>query len=80
MWNPPIALSPEEQKIAARTQKARKFFVFLRTIRHELLDADFQQMPAKSYSPEPGVFRPSPQRGIFQRASDRNTSGSDAVE
>ena len=25
MWNPPITLSPEEQKIAARTQKARKF-------------------------------------------------------
>ena len=25
MWNPPIALSPEEQKIVARTQKARKF-------------------------------------------------------
>ena len=24
MWNPPIALSPEEQKIVARTQKARK--------------------------------------------------------
>jgi len=48
MWNPPIALSPEEQKIAARTQKVRKFFVFLRTIRHELLDADLQQMLAKS--------------------------------
>ena len=54
MWNPPIALTPEEQKIAARTQKARKFFVFLRTIRHQLLDADFQQTLAKSYSPEPG--------------------------
>lgn len=54
MWNPPIALSPEEQKIAARTQKARKFFVFLRTIRHELLDADFQQTLAQSYSPAPG--------------------------
>ncbi len=26
MWNPPIALSPEEQKIVARTQKARKFW------------------------------------------------------
>ena len=25
MWNPPIALSPEEQKMAARTQKTRKF-------------------------------------------------------
>src|SRR5216683_2879109 len=58
MWNLPIALSPEEQKIVARTQKARKFFVFLRTIRHELLDADFQQTLAKSYSPEPGGKAP----------------------
>jgi hypothetical protein len=48
MWNPPIALSPEEQKMAARTQKARKFFVFLRTLRHELLDADLQQALAQS--------------------------------
>ena len=58
MWNPPIALTPEEQKIAARTQKTRKFFVFLRTIRHQLLDADFQQTLAKSYSPEPGGKAP----------------------
>src|SRR5216684_2435322 len=58
MWNLPIALSPEEQKIVARTQKARKFFVFLRTIRHELLDADFQQTLAKSSSPEPGGKAP----------------------
>jgi hypothetical protein len=48
MWNPPIALPPEEQKIAARTQKTRKFFVFLRTIRHQLLDADLQQTLAQS--------------------------------
>jgi hypothetical protein len=48
MWNPPLALSTEEQKIAARTQKTRKFFVFLRTIRHELLDADVQQTLAQS--------------------------------
>jgi hypothetical protein len=58
MWNPPIALSPEEQKIVARTQKARKFFVFLRTIRHELLDADFQQTLAQRDSPEPGGKAP----------------------
>ena len=58
MWNPPIALSLEEQKIVARTQKARKFFVFLRTIRHELLDADFQQTLAPSSSPEPGGKAP----------------------
>ena len=48
MWNPPIALTPEEQKIAQRTQKARKFFVFLRERRHEILDADFQNTLAKS--------------------------------
>ena len=53
MWNPPIALTLEEQKIAARTRKTRKFFVFLREHRHELLDADFQNTLAQSYSPEP---------------------------
>src|SRR6266852_4194318 len=58
MWNPPIALTPEEQKIAARTQKTRKFFVFLRTIRHQLLDAAFQQTLAQSYRPEPGGKAP----------------------
>ena len=58
MWSPPIELTPEEQKIAARTRKTRKFFVFLRERRHELLDADFQHTLAKSYSPEPGGKAP----------------------
>src|SRR5262245_62566035 len=53
MWPPPIALTLEEQKIAVRTRKTRKFFVFLREHRHELLDADFQNTLAQSYSPEP---------------------------
>jgi len=58
MWNPPIALTSEEQKIAARTRKTRKFFVFLREHRHELLDADFQHLLAQSYSPEPSGPEP----------------------
>jgi Transposase DDE domain/Transposase domain (DUF772) len=58
MWNPPIELTPEEQKIAQRTQKARKFFVFLRERRHELLDVTFQETLAKTYSPEPGGTAP----------------------
>jgi hypothetical protein len=58
MWNPPIELTPEEQKIAQRTQKARKFFVFLRERRHELLDATFQETLAKTYNPEPGGTAP----------------------
>ena len=58
MWHPPVALTAEEQNIVARTRKARKFFVFLREHRHELLDADFQHILAQSYSPEPGGQEP----------------------
>jgi hypothetical protein len=58
MWNPPIALTPAEQKIAVRTRKARKFFVFLREHRHELLDTAFQQTLARSYSAELGGKAP----------------------
>src|SRR5438876_8633022 len=58
MWNPPIALTSEEQKIVARTRKTRKFFVFLREHRHELLDADFQHILAQSSSSEPGGQAP----------------------
>jgi hypothetical protein len=58
MWNPPIALTPEEQQIAARTRKTRKFFVFLREHRHELLAADLQQTLAQSYRSEPGGQAP----------------------
>ena len=58
MWSPPIALTSEEQKIAARTRKRRKFFVFLREHRHELLDTDFQYILAQSYSLEPSGQEP----------------------
>jgi Transposase DDE domain/Transposase domain (DUF772) len=58
MGNPPIALTPEEQKIAARTRKARKFFVFLRERRHELLDATFQDTLAATSSAEAGGKEP----------------------
>ena len=58
MWNPPLALTSEEQKIAARTRRRGSFFVFLREHRHELLDTDFQHTLAQSYSPEPGDPEP----------------------
>jgi hypothetical protein len=48
MWHPPIALTPEEQKMVARTRKTRKCFVFLREHRHARLDADFQPTLAQS--------------------------------
>jgi hypothetical protein len=58
MWHPPIALTPEEHKIAARTRKARKFFVFVREHRHALLDTTFQDTLAETYSAEPGGKEP----------------------
>lgn len=58
MWNPPIALTPAEQHIAARTRKTRKFFVLLREHRHELLNADFQDTLAQSYRSAPGGQAP----------------------
>ena len=58
MWHPPIALPPEEQQMVARTRKTRKFFVFLRERRHDILDTDLQNTLAQSYSPAPGGKRP----------------------
>ena len=83
MWNPPIALTSEEQNIAARTRKTRKFFVFLSEHRHELLDTDFQHTLAQSYSPEPGGPEPV-EAGLLALATLLqaycNVSDRDAVE
>jgi hypothetical protein len=59
MGNPPIALTPEEQQSVVRTRTTRKFFVFLRERRHEILDADFQHALAQSSSPELSHGRPT---------------------
>ena len=42
VWNPPIALSVSEQKVAKIIKKA-KLFLILREIRHELFDEQFQK-------------------------------------
>jgi hypothetical protein len=58
MWNPPIALTLEEQKMAARTRQARKCFVFLREHRPEWRDAAFQDTLAEPARAEPGGTEP----------------------
>src|SRR2546425_8345546 len=83
MWNPPIALTSEEQKIVARPRKAGNFFVLLRAHRHELLDADFQHLLAQSSRPEPGGQQPV-DAGLLALATLVQASGHvgdrDAVE
>jgi hypothetical protein len=58
MWNPPMALIPEEHKMAARTRQARKCFVCLRARRHELRDTPFQATVAATDSAAPGGTEP----------------------
>lgn len=58
MWTPPIAWTPEEQTMVARTRKARQFLVLLRERRHALLDAALQQTLAQSSSAGPGGKAP----------------------
>ena len=40
-WHPPIELSAKEQQVVSRIRKA-KLFIFLRQIRHQLFDEQFQ--------------------------------------
>jgi Transposase DDE domain len=68
MWNPPIALTLEEHKMAARTRKVRTFLVFLREHRHELLDATLQDTLAETSSAEPGGKEPVA-AGLLARAT-----------
>ncbi len=42
LWFPPISLSKKEQKVIARIRRA-KLFIFLREVRHELFDQEFQR-------------------------------------
>jgi transposase len=41
LWHPPVKLSSPEQKVVKRIKKAR-LFIFLREVRHELFDDEFQ--------------------------------------
>src|SRR5712691_895741 len=47
-WQPPVALSEQEEQIVKRVRKA-KLFVFLREHRHELFNQAFQQELANLY-------------------------------
>ena len=50
-WSVPEALSADETAIARDLQRIGKFYVFLRTIRHELFDEAFQAELAAVYQP-----------------------------
>jgi hypothetical protein len=59
IWQPPIELSPKEETVVKRIRKA-KLFVFLRQIRHELFDLDFQSELATIFKDSSVGFCPVP--------------------
>src|SRR5688500_8629933 len=50
-WKPAVELSPEEHRIAKVLKRIGKFYVFLRAVRHELFDEEFQAELAAVYDP-----------------------------
>lgn len=59
-WNPPIELSEREEDICARWTKQRRFFPFLRRVRHALFEAAFQAELEALYSTRPRGTPPLP--------------------
>jgi len=58
-WQPPVDLSPLEQAVARRVRRAT-LFVFLRTYRHTLFDAAFQEELATLYDDRAKGHPPAP--------------------
>jgi hypothetical protein len=50
-WNPSVELTAKEQRIMNVLKRGGKFYVFLREVRHELFDEEFQNELAKAYQP-----------------------------
>jgi hypothetical protein len=52
LWHPPRELSDEEQLISSRIRRA-KLFIFLRLVRHQLFNDEFQTELGKIYNDSP---------------------------
>ena len=50
-WNVPEKLTAQERKLVARMRRKSRFYVFLREIRGQLFDAEFQEELARAYAP-----------------------------
>ena len=62
LWSPSVALSPAEQKVAARATPRKKLFVFFRAIRGELFDDAFQEELLAMYRRTEAGKPPVPRR------------------
>jgi hypothetical protein len=50
-WQPPVELTPAERRVAKALSRIGKFYLFLREVRHELFDEEFQAQLAAAYCP-----------------------------
>ena len=83
LWSPPVALSPAEQKVAARAATRKKLFVFLREIRGELFDEAFQNELLEMYR-QTGAGKPPVPPALLAMATvlqaDTGVGDQEAVE
>ena len=54
-WEVPVELSSKERQVCGRLQRTGGFYVFLREIRHELFDEEFQAELAQAYGKARGT-------------------------
>lgn len=50
-WEIPVELTVAEKRVTKRLSRIGKFYVFLREVRHELFDDEFQTELARAYDP-----------------------------
>ena len=54
-WDVPVELTAAERRVADRLRRTGKFYVFLRQVRHELFDEDFEAQLARAYGKARGT-------------------------
>lgn len=79
----PVDLSEAESKLVTRLHKRSQFYVFLRSIRHRLLDDAMQDELKTMYSDKPRGITPVPAAQLVLMAllqAYENVSDEDAIE
>jgi hypothetical protein len=56
-WKVPVEMGVREKMVAARLQRVGRFYVFLREIRHELFDEEFERELEAAYKKHVGPCR-----------------------
>ena len=54
-WDMPVEMNAREERVAKRLNRIGRFYVFLRQIRHELFDREFEGQLESAYGKARGT-------------------------